>query len=347
MLVIGYNLSDPFHSDRVCISRLYGGGPALHVHPNLIPTNTYPLTPPFAGVFLPDNISPGAHPASPRFLLSLLATAIYLSIPAVASQALSLILKTIGPTTAIRYLDFACGKATTLDLDATIYEPQAAIGLENVAILIENDSLSSSRLHHRRDMKSTEGLRANFPSSLKSLDDSPSVGSSNESFDGVSDGITTEGPVHHYGAVSDKIGEACTCWLARWANDMLQLEIKRTAGSFPVYPDPRTRSKSLSEVGGSSNPSHIPFASKSLDPPAIWRRNGLNAQWAAAMISADSLFVQNERERYNFARSVVELRRQEGIVEDEEVIWKELFEHRIYYANMVSAHCVKALFLVL
>ncbi|KAF8912903.1 hypothetical protein CPB84DRAFT_1957315 [Gymnopilus junonius] len=315
---------------EVCISRLYGGGPALHVHTNLIPTNSHPLTPPFAGVSLPDNIPPGAHPASPNFLLSLLATAIYLSIPAVASQALSLILKTIGPTTVVPYLDFACGKAITFDLETTICEPQAAVGLENVAIIIESDGLSSLHPHNRHSMNPAEGLKANLLSDSNSLDGSHPVSSSNVSFDGDSDEHPT-GPVHHYGAVSDKIGEACTCWLARWANDMLQLETQRTIGLFPIQPDSRTRSKSLSEIGAASSTSHISFAFK---PPVIWRRSGLNAEWAAAIISADTLFVQNERERYNFARSVVELRRQDGVVEDEEAIWKELFEHRIYYANM-------------
>jgi hypothetical protein len=47
------------------------------------------------------------------------------------------------------------------------------------------------------------------------------------------------------------------------------------------------------------------------------------------------LFVKSERERYDLAKAVVELRRSEGILEEEEVEWARLFTEGIYYANMV------------
>ena len=321
--------------NRVCISRLYGGGPALHVHPNLIPTNNYPLTPPFAGVSLPDNLPLGSHPASPRFLLSLLATAIYLSIPAVASQALSLILKTIGPTTVIQYLDFARGKPISSDPKVAMQEPQAAVGLEEVAVLIDDGGVSFSDARTGHSRKLTESLRANLLSEGKVAEDIPSVGSSGEAIDynHVEPASEDRELMHHYGAISDKIGEACTCWLTRWANDMLHLEAYRSFAS-PVFPvDSRTRSKSLSEICGAASSQML---TKTVDPPVIWRRRGLTSDWAAAIISADNLFVRSERERYDFARAVVELRRQEGVIDDEEIVWQDLFEHGIYYVNMVS-----------
>jgi hypothetical protein len=46
-------------------------------------------------------------------------------------------------------------------------------------------------------------------------------------------------------------------------------------------------------------------------------------------------FVKGERERYDLAKAVVELRRNEGILEEEEAEWTKMFLEGIYYANMV------------
>src|SRR5215471_9491943 len=110
---------------RVCIARLYGGGPPLHVSQSLKPTPSHPLTPDFPTVGKPDDIPPGHQAATPRFLLSLLATSVYLSIPAIVSQALNIILGSIGPFTVIQYLNFALGRTTE---NGTPCEQEAAIG---------------------------------------------------------------------------------------------------------------------------------------------------------------------------------------------------------------------------
>ncbi|QRV90917.1 hypothetical protein RhiJN_18935 [Ceratobasidium sp. AG-Ba] len=114
---------------EICIARLYGGGPDLFVDPALIPSNQHPLTQSFP-VASPFSPAPqGSHPATPRFLLSLLATANFLHIPSVTSQALLLVLSTIGPWTISRYFGFAIGQGIgTPDRD----EPHSAVGLDAI-----------------------------------------------------------------------------------------------------------------------------------------------------------------------------------------------------------------------
>ncbi len=143
-----------------------------------------------------------------------------------------------------------------------------------------------------------------------------------------------------YGSVSDKIGEACVCWLARWGADMLVLEqeagglAKKPAPYAPIPTPPRAiyRRSTVSEwrtLISDVNDSPRP------QPPLIWRRGGLTATWVRALVSSDLLFAKSERERYDLAKAVVELRRNEGILEEEEVEWAKMFTEGIYYANMV------------
>jgi len=61
------------------------------------------------------------------------------------------------------------------------------------------------------------------------------------------------------------------------------------------------------------------------------------AKWIRAVISSDSLFIGCERDRYDLAKAVVEMRRREGIVEEEEEEWTKMFTEGIYYPNMVSS----------
>jgi hypothetical protein len=70
--------------------------------------------------------------------------------------------------------------------------------------------------------------------------------------------------------------------------------------------------------------------------PVLWNRGGLSLKWIRVLLSSDALFVKSERDRYNLARSVVELRRSSGILQDEEDAWDQVFETAIYYANMVG-----------
>lgn len=69
--------------------------------------------------------------------------------------------------------------------------------------------------------------------------------------------------------------------------------------------------------------------------PLIWARGGLTSIWIRELVSSDALFVKGERERYDLARTVVELRRRQGIDDDDEKDWEIMFRDGIYYTNMV------------
>ncbi|KAJ7171876.1 hypothetical protein C8R43DRAFT_27915 [Mycena crocata] len=265
-----------------CLARLYGGGPPLHIFPSLIPSTAQPLTSafPFTSVDLHPPTPPGHHPGTPRFLLSLLATSVYLSIPTLAAHALSAILSTVGPYTVLQYLDFALGKPIGAP-DPAWNEPEAAVGLENIAQFVSDDTPSNASLH-----------------SIDTVDSVPEK-------------------EFHYGAISDKIGEAAACWLTRWAPDMLAFEQRKAAAA----PEMSRRRETVTTPDCSAAPS-------------IWDRGGLSVQWVCAVVSSDTLFVRGERERYDFACAVVELRRRHGIVQEEEETWTTLFERGIHYCHM-------------
>ncbi|KAJ3576287.1 hypothetical protein NP233_g527 [Leucocoprinus birnbaumii] len=300
---------------EVCIARLYGGGPPLHVHPSLIPTAAEPLTPSFPVLQEPEPTPANHHPATPRFLLSLLATSIYLSIPAVATQALSLILSTVGPTTVLPYLNFSLGKPLS-PYDPLLREPEVALGLENIALPYEDEEDEPvNRVHSEKSTDAEE-----FSDLLSDL-----AVKEDRSDDGVSvhEEDHDDDIVCHYGAVSNKIGEACACWLARWASDILTHEVGQRQ-SMSVLSRKTSVPVELASSTASSTRCHV----------KIWGRGGLSAQWVAALVSSDTLFVKNERHRYDFARSVVELRRADGVLSEEEVEWTKMFETGIYYSNM-------------
>lgn len=233
-------------------------------------------------------------------LLSVLATSIYLCIPTVASHALSLVFKTLGPLTVTPYLNFALGKS--IDTSAPLYpDPEAAVGLEQVAEVLDEDLASTSTADDFAYIRSAQSCQGSTSS-----DDSSDLEAGDHAFSS-----------HNYGPISDKIGEACACWLTRWAKDMLELEV----GDSRLAPT------------GSSLGEDVHATQK----PLIWGRGGLDPEWVTAIISADTLYVKSEKERYDLARSVVEFRRRRCIDEDEEREWITLFDEAIYYENMVSA----------
>lgn len=309
---------------RICIARLYGGGPPLHVSPALIPSALHPLTPSFPGPAPPSDLPRDHHPATPSFLLSLLATSVYLSIPSLASQALACILNTVGPYTVIPYLQFATG--STFDFH-TEHDLDAAVGLEHIAEILEpSDSPSPSDCHDiLADKLHDLDVQKEDPA-----DSDPESEPSERS---------RLSPSFNYGAVSDKIGEAAACWLARWAPDMLLHEERASRvrdsplAPIPTQPPvPRRRADTL--------PSR-PSIDESSPPtphriPLIWARGGLTSAWIRELVSSDALFVRGERERYDLARAVVELRRRQAIDDDEEEDWEIMFRDGIYYTNMVS-----------
>ncbi|KAA1468411.1 hypothetical protein DENSPDRAFT_878089 [Dentipellis sp. KUC8613] len=344
---------------ELCIARLYGGGPATHILPSTLPTSTQPLTSQFSMPALRDETPAGQQPVTPRFLLSLLATAIYLSIPSLASQALSSIVRSVGPYSVIPYLDFAIGKGIGPLREEDL---EAAVGLEHVAEPIE-PSVSHTGFH-TPSPAGPSGSQAKDTSSLTQALESLSVSNDpaaerdrsphdndyfvvkkedpaeiSSSEDGCSSDHHHAPEMHfHYGAVSDKIGEVATCWLARWGIDMLAYEQVVAKGS--KRPAESSAFAGHSHARRSTLPSswdHAPIAALGPMPsviPVIWRRGGLSAKWVRALMSSDSLFVRGERERYDMAKAIVELRRSEGVLEEEEIVWKTMFTEGIYYQNM-------------
>lgn len=306
----------------------------MHVSASLISTTKYPLTPPFFGVNEPDTVPEGHHPATPRFILSLLATALYLSMPSLASQALSLILKTVGPTTVTQYLSFACGNSSIHHyVDNETKDLEAAVGLEHVAHMIDDEDSILGIPDSNSIISPSEGVKDESPLDSSGDEDSLDVLTTRSPDDGDRDTDGHSSP--HYGPVSDKIGEACACWLTRWAVDMLSLELGDSTSVSPPA-EARSRSKSLSSLDSTNLLSSLSLSGMHT-APVILGNGGLKAAWIAAIISSDTLFVKNERERYNFARSVVELRRRNKILGHEEKIWAKVFEQGIHYPNMVCS----------
>lgn len=149
----------------------------------------------------------------------------------------------------------------------------------------------------------------------------------------------SESMPHFYGFASNKIGEACACWLARWGLDVLAYE----------------------ERAMNQADEHAESSETLLHPPLrIWGHGGLPARWLRATLSTDVLFVSTEMERYRVARRVVELRRKgwerrcaevqrdsddfdEPAWEEEQAEWEEeereleeVFASGIFYTHIVS-----------
>jgi len=303
----------PTHdAQRICISRLYGGGPQLHVPPTLIPTPLYPLTRSFPNYAEPDSTPPGRHPATPRFLLSLLTTANYLSIPSVAGQSLRHILTTVGPTTVIRYLNFAIGKGIGPEEENA---PEAAVGLEHLAEIAKPGAADVASISSKLSYLLMEEDETRKEDPAEAVDDEDCEEESPD-----------ERPFF-YGGVSDKVGEAAACWLTRWGYDMLTHEEQSFTPSVisgsPLKKGPCSAFSTALSPGACS------------PTPLIWSRGGLDARWARAIMSSDLLFVRGERERYEMAKAVLELRRRDGIDKEEEKEFDELFENGIHFMHMV------------
>ena len=251
---------------------------------------------------------------TPRFLLSLLATAIYLSIPSVAGQSLKYILTTVGPTTVVRYLNFAIGKGIGPEEENA---PEAAVGLERLAEIPKPDAT---------DVASISSKLACLP-----MEDDETR--KEDPAEAVYDEDCEEDPADDrqfiYGGVSDKVGEAAACWLTRWGYDMLTYEEDECSSTTTIS---GSYLKKLPYHTSSTG-----LVAQAPQPvPLIWRRGGLDARWARAIMSSDLLFVRGERERYEMARAVLALRRKDGIEEEEEKEFVELFENGIHFMHMVG-----------
>jgi hypothetical protein len=65
------------------------------------------------------------------------------------------------------------------------------------------------------------------------------------------------------------------------------------------------------------------------------RCGGLTPEWVRVLILPDLLFVKSEWVRYDFASWTLGLRRNKGLLEEEEIEWAKMFTEGIYYANVV------------
>lgn len=324
--------------NRICIARLYGGGPPLYTCPSIIPTLSEPLTTAYTHPSAPKaSVPQGHHPATPRFLLSLLSAAIYLSISSVASEALQRILASVGPLTVVRYLDYAIGSGIGVEDEGPGADAHAAVGLEHIGkdLSPQVDSHSHS-LYASSHAASVHTHMHTAEPELEAklgevhLHDQPDDGASLLS-------LPWSGgrPTYFYGAVGNRIGEAAACFLARWGVDLFAIEEDglrpSSSASAPSPPPPLSFVAPSSMHGtGGVNIGSIPNAAR------IWARV-LSARWVRGLISSDAFFVQGELKRYEFARRVVELRRSlNGVIHEEEREWGKLFEEGIYYSNLVS-----------
>lgn len=358
---------------EICLQRLYSSYPQLHFPVSLLPTATQPLTPSFppssADKFpslqsATQNLPEHTQLVTPRLLLSLLATATYLGQQYLLREVLAIVLRTVCPQTVNRYLYFAIGHGIGEE-EWHNQDEEGAKDMESVA-----KTLSSGFTHtSAEDWSSMEGSDESAPARVPRLstdsnsssysDDGPSVmkveGETGDKSVTRSDSVRSTATVrpgqsglaalstptveeegsetsyimpHFYGFVSDRIGEACVCWLARWGMDVLKIE------------------EQMAEV----DLQH--------DGPLVWAQGGVPANFVAAVLSSDALFVSNEMERYRMTRRVLELRRAswqamieeeqsrspsiapepeaiEGWDEDERELAK-VFVEGIYYSHMVS-----------
>lgn len=139
------------------------------------------------------------------------------------------ILKTIGPRTVQTYLNFALGNSKVVDPDLP------AVGLDGLAedlkgYDVDLDVNTKVRLSPANDYVSGpySPLSVRSPSSTASLsstsDESLVLSMSHtECSEDVNTGVPRK---FYYGPISDKIGEACACWLAKWGGDMFAEEEK-------------------------------------------------------------------------------------------------------------------------
>lgn len=279
---------------RICLSRMYSPYPHLHFPSTLLPTPQYPLTPSFPPSSnqaslsdLQSSLPSNTVLATPRTLLSIVATTIYIGHGNLMREALAMVLRTVGPGTVGRYLSFAVGGGIG-DEEWEGQDEEGARGLGGVAKPMSNVDDTASTDHDT-------SLPLSNPSSTSLSDDGTKVGSapipgqserSTPTVRNMHDpaGSTRSRPAsitesvsrlpHFYGFASNKLGEACSCWLGRWGVDVLDVELSQ--------PELAVR---------------------------IWSHRGLPASFVRAVLGADTFFVCDEMERYTVARRVLDLRR--------------------------------------
>ncbi|WVQ70965.1 hypothetical protein IAR50_000490 [Cryptococcus sp. DSM 104548] len=295
---------------EICLARLYCPYPTLNFPTSILPTPTHPLTPSFPSSLEPPYAAlnssqpPNTHLATPRLLLSLLATTVYLGHGALLREVLCLILRTVSPVTVGQYLAFATGDGIGEE-EWEGQNEEGARGLEKVGKplfvsqrahpsgmsptaeedLMETPSKTTLRPRLSSDSETKVGhtdssiyLNGTSYYSSSFQDGEPSSSQDPASFASADAHALPQ----YYGVVGDKIGEACNVWLARWGADILHAEMETPNAAY-----------------------------------RIWGHGGLPARFVRALLSSDFFFVKDEMERYRMTRNVLELRRKG---------WEEMME---------------------
>ncbi|UZJ54424.1 hypothetical protein CBS101457_003744 [Exobasidium rhododendri] len=349
------NITRP--SFEFCLATLYGAAPELILPSWSCPSPEYPLTshilpdssndsiksPTFSSTSQADRPIVDQHPATPRFLLSLIATATYLEIPSVCSQAFTLILCSITPYTVSQYLRFSLGLGILGAQEAKDrqegqhslwdWELEGPVwGLEDLSRQSTTTPHSYASLLERTgglsmqdddDEEEEEGKAGSDRSQSSSPSRNGGKESRAESFLppllSERESVLSHQGKFYYGAPSDKIGEACSCWLLRWGPDVLLAEEK-------MQPDEDCQEK-VSYISNFTLPREVlpVLHSNTLDettcgvasvlsapPPTVWchpKLGGIPANWVRTIISSDSFWIRCEWDRYDIARRVIAMRR--------------------------------------
>lgn len=322
-----------------CIATLYGAAPTLVLPDWATPSPAFPLTQHFEperlfqsfksqknaqkgktdGSIEPESESTKAyHPANPRFLLSLLAASSYLGIHSLVAQSVTLILCSITPFTVSHYLRFALGYGIAGAFDAQQrcqgnanewdWELEGPVwGMESIA---------------KEDRQDKGTNTVSFNMSQLSMSDAQTEVSESMDYGGDTSFDSNARPAlagFQYGVESDKIGEACSCWLLRWGADTMlaeeQLNLQDESkgmdhlNAVPLLPNGR-----MPDLFYEKSANYYSRVQSACDPPQpiIWRHpllGGLPANWVRATISSDSFWIREEWERYEAAKRVVSMRR--------------------------------------
>lgn len=301
-----------------------------------LPPNS-PLHTGLLGVYASRN---SIQPATPTFLLSLLSCASYLGMTPLINSTVALVQDTLTPFTIRTYLDFAQGKNIRMSAEE---RDAPCRTLEGISLIAPLDASSSATITPRRG-------GSGFFDSGETSPDSEGQDCVKESSTGdaasIAPSMADSTASLSYGPPADRIGEACACWLAKWAADVLPLEEALESSEASAGTE-----TSLQEAA-------VVESSPWLAPPklALWGRGGLSSKWIRGLVSSDAFFLGRdvrgvgdaadvvgtggEWERYGFAKRVAELRQKQAAAsgakgDDPEMA--RLFEEGIYYAHLVRS----------
>ncbi|KZT52782.1 hypothetical protein CALCODRAFT_76772 [Calocera cornea HHB12733] len=279
---------------ELCLSHLYRPTPLPSLPPAYLPSPSHPLTPDFPVPPPPSRV--------PRLLLSLLATASYLHIPHLVTDAARVLLGSVSPWTVARYLGFAIGLGLGPEVAGAPEEGEE--GVKGLGRTFEDSPAPSVPASRAPSIRGTDDETPSPPAhraedSDDDLHTSKSTATTTASSTPVPSSPTKHQLLTSYGTPTNLLGQTCVAWLCRWGADVLVYE-ELCAGASAW---------------------------------CVWGRGGLPASWVRAVLGADEFWVREEVNRWDVARRVVDLRR--------EAEWARLFEEGIYYSHMTFDNLTK------